>query len=32
LDPLIVVSADRELNTAAVAEGLLVENPNDYVR
>lgn len=30
LPPLILVSADTELNTAAKFEGLLVENPNDY--
>lgn len=30
LPPVIVVSADSELNTAAIAEGLSVENPNDY--
>ena len=28
--PLIFVSADNELNTAANAEGLTVENPNNY--
>lgn len=27
---LVFVSADGELNTAALAEGLSVENPNDY--
>lgn len=27
---LVFVSADRELNTAAIAEGLKVDNPNDY--
>jgi len=30
LGALIFVSADDELNTAAKAEGLSVENPNDY--
>jgi len=30
LSPLTLVSADDELNTAAEAEGLSVENPNDY--
>ena len=30
LPPVIIVSADDELNTAAIAEGLSVENPNDY--
>lgn len=30
LPALIVVSADGELNTAAIAEGLEVANPNDY--
>ena len=30
LSPLIIVSADSELNTAAQAEGLQVENPNNY--
>jgi predicted nucleic acid-binding protein len=30
LSPLTLVSADDELNTAAQAEGLTVENPNDY--
>ncbi len=30
LSPLIIVSADSELNTAAQAEGLRVENPNNY--
>lgn len=28
--PTTLVSADLELNTAAVAEGLIVENPNDH--
>ena len=28
--PLILVSADNELNQAAQAEGLTVENPNNY--
>ncbi|HMT07489.1 MAG TPA: type II toxin-antitoxin system VapC family toxin [Pyrinomonadaceae bacterium] len=27
---LVFVSADSELNTAAISEGLGVENPNDY--
>jgi hypothetical protein len=30
LSPLIIVSADVELNNAAQAEGLQVENPNNY--
>ena len=30
LPPLTLVSADTELNNAAQAEGLNVENPNDY--
>ncbi len=30
LSPLIIVSADSELNTASQAEGLQVENPNNY--
>ena len=30
LPPLTLVSADKELNTAAQAEGLTVENPNNY--
>jgi uncharacterized protein len=30
LSPLIFVSADNELNNAAKAEGLNVENPNNY--
>ncbi len=30
LPPLTLVSADTDLNTAAQAEGLNVENPNDY--
>ncbi len=30
LAPLTLVSADTELNTAAQAEGLNVENPNNY--
>jgi len=30
LAPLILVSADTELNNAAQAEGLNVENPNNY--
>ena len=28
--PLTIISADEPLNTAAVAEGLLVENPNNH--
>jgi hypothetical protein len=28
--PLIFVSADDKLNTAAQAEGLIVENPNNH--
>lgn len=28
LPPIVFVSADTELNTAAVAEGLTVDNPN----
>ncbi len=28
--PLTLVAADKELNAAAVAEGLFVENPNNY--
>ena len=28
--PLIFVSADNDLNNAALAEGLAVENPNNY--
>ncbi len=28
--PLIFVSADNDLNQAALAEGLSVENPNNY--
>lgn len=28
--PIIFVSADNELNNAALAEGLAVENPNNY--
>lgn len=31
LSPIIFVSADEELNLAAVNEGLLVENPNLYL-
>ena len=27
---VILVSADRDLNVAATAEGLLVENPNSH--
>lgn len=30
LPPLTIVSADTDLNTAARAEGLNVENPNNY--
>ena len=30
LAPLVLVSADNELNDALQAEGLTVENPNDY--
>ena len=30
LPPLILVSADTKLNTAAQAEGLVVQNPNNY--
>lgn len=30
LTPLVLVSADNELNDAAQAEGLIIENPNDY--
>lgn len=30
LSDLILVSADKELNAAAQAEGLQIENPNDY--
>lgn len=30
LSPIIFVSADEELNLAAVNEGLLIENPNHY--
>lgn len=30
LPPLILVSADTDLNTAATAEGLNVENPNNH--
>jgi len=30
LSPLIIVSADSELNAASKAEGLQVENPNNY--
>jgi uncharacterized protein len=30
LSPIILVSADDELNLAAANEGLLVENPNNY--
>ena len=29
--PLILVSADMELNNAAQAEGLVIENPNNYL-
>jgi predicted nucleic acid-binding protein len=30
LGPIILVSADQELNAAAVAEGLLVDDPNSH--
>jgi uncharacterized protein len=30
LAPLTFLSADDRLNRAAVAEGLAVDNPNDY--
>jgi uncharacterized protein len=30
LPPVIFVSADNELNMAALGEGLVVENPNNY--
>ncbi|MGI8787568.1 MAG: type II toxin-antitoxin system VapC family toxin [Pyrinomonadaceae bacterium] len=30
LSPIIFVSADNDLNAAATAEGLAVENPNNY--
>ncbi len=30
LSPLTLISADTELNTAAQAEGLAVDNPNDH--
>ncbi len=30
LSPIIFVSADNNLNTAAQAEGLAIENPNSY--
>ena len=30
LSPLALISADDELNAAAKAEGLTVEDPNDY--
>lgn len=30
LSPIIFVSADNDLNIAALAEGLKVENPNDH--
>jgi predicted nucleic acid-binding protein len=30
LPPLILVSADTDLNTAAQSEGLNIENPNNY--
>ena len=30
LAPLTLVSADTDLNQAAIAEGLAIENPNDY--
>ena len=31
LSPIIFISADDELNLAAAGEGLLVENPNNYL-
>lgn len=31
LPPVIFVSSDNELNVAAASEGLLVENPNNYL-
>ena len=31
MSPLIFVSADHELNQAAEAEGLMVDNPNDHL-
>ena len=31
LPPVTLVSADAELNRAALAEGLLVENPNQHI-
>jgi hypothetical protein len=31
LPPVTFVSADDELNKAAASEGLLIENPNDYL-
>ena len=30
LPPIIFVSADNELNTAVMSEGLMIENPNNY--
>jgi predicted nucleic acid-binding protein len=30
LPPLIFVSADNELNAAAIGEGLIIENPNSH--
>ena len=30
LGPVALVSADQDLNAAATAEGLTVENPNPY--
>ena len=30
LSPLTLLSADTDLNDAAIAEGLLVDNPNNY--
>ncbi|BAY29707.1 hypothetical protein NIES2107_15510 [Nostoc carneum NIES-2107] len=30
LPPITFVSADNELNTAVLSEGLLIENPNNY--
>lgn len=29
-EPAVLISADEELNAAALAEGLLVQNPNQY--
>lgn len=30
LPPLIFVSADNELNAAAIGEGLMIKNPNSH--